>query len=206
MPLAGLTALLLQYRYLILFPLACFEGPIAAFVVGMLAAQGYFSLLLVYPLFVLADIIPDMVYYGLGRYGSRYAFVARNAAKLGIAADGASVVRALWHEHTAKTMVMTKYAYGLSTPFLISAGMVKLPFVTFVLYSLTISIPTQLALLLLGYYFSGSFGLVSTALERVGIGVTLVIIFAVLYYYFTKYMRRQVFEEEQTEKRHEQLS
>jgi membrane protein DedA with SNARE-associated domain len=204
MPLAGITALLLEFRYLILFPLACLEGPITAFVVGMLVAAGYFNPVVAYIIFIFGDVIPDTVYYALGRYGGRYDFVARNAAKLGIATRESSVVRALWHDHSAKTMLLSKFAYGLSTPLLISAGLVHMPFRRFLVYSFLISLGQYAVLMTLGYYFSSSFGLVSTTLERVGIGITAAILFAFMYYLFAKYMRSKVFLAEREEKSHEE--
>ena len=65
MDLAAIILLLEQYRYFILFPLACFEGPMVAFVAGTLIPLGYFSPLPLFAVLVLADVIPDISYYFL---------------------------------------------------------------------------------------------------------------------------------------------
>src|SRR5579859_2852137 len=69
--------LILVYRYWILFPLACFEGPITGFIIGTLVALGYFNVFAAYFLLVMGDIIPDTAYYLLGRYGEKGTFVKK---------------------------------------------------------------------------------------------------------------------------------
>ncbi|MDP3935351.1 MAG: hypothetical protein Q8Q46_04010, partial [Candidatus Giovannonibacteria bacterium] len=117
MNLETITQLLIQYRYLILFPLAAFEGPIVAFVVGILVAAGYFNPFIAYAILLFGDIIPDSIYYFIGRHGERKTFVARYGAKVGITEERFGVIKKLWHHHGFKTMFVSKLAYGLSTPF-----------------------------------------------------------------------------------------
>ena len=64
-----ITELILQYRYWILIPLSFIEGPVVAFVAGMLASMGYFNIYFLSALFFVRDVGLDGVYYAIGHFG-----------------------------------------------------------------------------------------------------------------------------------------
>jgi len=192
--------LLLEYRYWILFPLACFEGPITGFVVGTLVALGYFNPFLVFILLVLGDVIPDSVYYFVGKYGEKKSLITKYLGKIGVTPDHVGTIHNLWHVHTAKSMVFSKFAYGLSTPFLISAGVVNLGFKKFISYSLPISIVQYAVLMGLGYFFGATYyPIITQSVDGIGIVVVAVVVVAVVYYFFTNSMRKKFLQTGQVE-------
>jgi len=199
MPLDAITQLVMQYRYWILFPLAFMEGPILAFVLGSLSALGYFSILPSFVILLIGDLVPDTAYYLLGRYGERKTFISRYAKKIGIDAEHFEAVRRLWSKHPAKTTFLTKFAYGLSTPLLVSAGVIGMPLHRFLRYTVSISIIQYGVLLALGYNFGRSFALVSGTLEVVQLVAAGVAAVAVAYYFLMRYMRRKFMEEKARE-------
>lgn len=194
MSLEVITQLVLQYRYWILLPLAFMEGPILAFVLGSFSVLGYFNIFLSFLILLVGDLVPDAAYYFFGRYGERNELISRYARKIGIGAEHFDAVRRLWYKHPAKTMFLTKFAYGLSTPLLVSAGIIGIPFYRFVRLSVMISIIQYGVLLTLGYNFGRSFKLVSGTLELVQIAVAGIIVIAVAYYSLVRYMRRKFME------------
>ncbi len=113
MELATVIALLEQYRYIILFPIACIEGPMVAFLAGSLAALGYFNIFVLLPVLVLADVGPDIAYYFAGRYGGGSGKIARAMGRIGLTPERLEVVRDLWHRHPMQAMLITKFSYGL---------------------------------------------------------------------------------------------
>lgn len=195
-----ILSLIETYRYWVLLPLALFEGPITAFVVGMLVAFGYFNLFAVYAIMVLGDLIPDVIYFMFGRYGGKKDFIRRQFAKVGIKDEDIEVIRGLWANHGVKTMAFTKLAYGLSTPFLISAGLVGMPLRRFLTYTVSVSLVQYAIFLALGYYFSNSFGTVTNILENMQYLVAAVGVVALGYYFLTRYMRKRLLEEEREAK------
>ena len=196
MNLDWLLQIIAHYRYWILFPLACFEGPLISFAVGILAARGVFNPLAAYGLLIMGDVIPDTVYYYVGRYGKNTRFVKKILAKTGLERH-LERVHSLWYRHTGKTMFFSKLAYGLATPFLISSGMIGLPLPTFLLYAIPITVIQYGILMFGGYYFSNSFGFFSNTLEAIEILVAATVVVATLYYILTLYMRKKLLEEEQ---------
>ena len=192
-----LIHLIEQYRYWVLFPLAVFEGPVVSFVVGTLVALGYFDPYIALGVLILGDLIPDTGYYFLGRWGAGTALAKKYMAKLG----SMEIVRRLWHEHGGKTMFFSKLAYGLSTAFLVSAGLVQMPLRRFLRYALPITIIQYSALMFLGYHFGNSFGTVTNILDHIQIVIAAVIIVAIGYYFLTRYMRTRLLKEEEEEEK-----
>lgn len=196
MNLASLTHLILVYRYWILFPLACFEGPIVAFAVGALVALGYFTPLAAYLLLVFGDIIPDTAYYFLGRFGEKKNVIAKHFSKVGIGEAQLQTIRTLWFTHTGKTMFFSKLAYGLSTPFLISAGLFGLELKTFLRYALPVTFAQYAILMGLGYFFGASYYQVITeSFNGVGIVLAAAIVVGTAYFFFSRFMRDKLLEE-----------
>lgn len=191
--------LIQQYGYWVLFPLAFFEGPITAFVAGTFVALGYFNIYFAYAVMLLGDLIPDVAYYLFGRYGEQKTLINRYASRIGIKEEHFDAIRRLWQKHPGKTMFFSKLAYGLSTPFLVSAGLVGMSLQRFLLYAFPITVIQYAVLLTLGYYFGTSFKLVSNTVEIIQIGIGGVIVVAIAYYFLTRYMRKKLLREEAQE-------
>ena len=194
MELAAIIALLEQYRYLVLFPLAAVEGPILGFVSGSLLALGYFSLLPLYATLILADVIPDITYYFIGRFGKKKGLVERVGGKVGVTPERFETLHTLWHTHSVKAMMITKFSYGLSTPLLIIAGLVHLPLRRFVVLSTLLAMLQYGVLIALGYFLGDYFSEVEDFLTRIQIIVAGVVVVGVLYYLFTSSVRRKFWD------------
>jgi len=199
MDLAAIILLLEQYRYFILFPLACFEGPMVAFVAATLIPLGYFSPLPLFVVLVLADVIPDITYYFFGRWGREKSLIEKVGPKLRITPERFEVVRNLWHTHPFKTMAITKFAYGLSTPLLITAGLAHLPFNTFWRYSAVLAAFQYSVLIGLGYFFGGYFAAVESVFVRAEILVAAAAIVFGIYYFITRSVRSRFLTEDSAE-------
>lgn len=196
MELASIIALLEQYRYFVLFPLACFEGPMLGFITGSLMPLGYFSPLPLFATLMLADLIPDISYYFFGRWGKQKLLVERIGPKLRVTPERFELVRGLWHTHPFKTMMITKFAYGLSTPLLISAGLVQLPFGIFWRYSAILAAFQYSILMGLGYFFGGYFATVESAFVRAEILIAAVAVVFAGYYLITRRVRSEFLKKE----------
>ncbi len=196
----GALQLIIEYRYWILFPLAAFEGPVTGFIVGTLVALGYFNVIAAYSILLLGDIIPDVTYYFVGRFGEKKSFVKNILSKIGVAEEHFSIIRNLWLNHTGKTMFFSKLAYGLSTPFLISAGFIKLDFKKFMAYALPVTVAQYAILMAFGYYFGASYyETITSSFSGIGLVVAAVVVVAVAYAFFTRFMRRKLLQSEKTE-------
>jgi membrane-associated protein len=199
MDAAYLTHLLIEYRYWILFPLACFEGPLVSIAVGFAVGAGYFNPFIAYGILVLGDLIPDTGYYFVGRWGHRASFIKKYASKVGITEERFAIIERLWKKHPGKTMWTSKLAYGLSTPFLISSGLVDMPLQKFIYYALPITLIQYALLMTLGYFFGNSYTRIAGAFSGLETIIAAIVIGGGLYYLLTRFMREQLLQEEKEE-------
>ena len=185
-------ALLLAYRYFILFPLAMIEGPIVAFAAGVLVSLDYLAMIPTFTILILGDVIPDMAYYLFGEFGMNTRFMEKYMERNSKAATHLESYEKLWHEAPAKMMFMSKLAYGLSTLLLVSAGMVKVPIGKFFRLALVVTLFQYGILFFLGYHFGGAFA-ADRYFSYVGYAVaSLVILFIALFIIMKRYAKQKL--------------
>lgn len=188
------------YKYLALFALAFFEGPLVCLFAGFLVYSGNLSVIPTYITLVLGDFIPDVMYYYIGVLGDKTKFINKYRQKFSFINTKIELLAKLWHEHGRKTMFFSKLAYGLSTPFLISAGLVKMKIKRFVNLCLPITMIQHAIILTIGFYLGHSYFVGEKYLKLgylvVGIAVFVVII---LYMIFAKYAKKEIEEIEKEE-------
>ena len=193
---ASPVALLLAYRYWILFPLALVEGPVVSIIAGLLVARGTFALIPAYTIIFLGDAIPDALYYMFGRLSHRGDFLRRHGHRFGITEHRLAAMEHLWQHHTAKSVMLSKWAYGLSTVLLISAGLVRLPSRKYFSYVVPLAMAQSAVMLTIGYYFGSSYQIISRYIEGAGwIVAAGVVIFLVIYFFASRYARRIFLQE-----------
>lgn len=152
---AALIGAFQNYGYLALFPILAFGGPLAALAAGILASQGFFSPWLIWPMAVGADLVSDIFWYTLGRFGREriYLFIKNFFAVADIA-----VVRAerLFERHGNKIIFFSKATMGfgfLGQFMLTMQGFLKIPFRIFIFYNFLAGVVLSGAASFGGYYF-----------------------------------------------------
>lgn len=196
--------LLLKYKYLILFPIATFQGPIAALISGFLIFRGDFNFFIAYPILILGDVIPDTIYYLFGKYSRRNDLMCGVSKKCSLILGNMDIVRKLWMNHSKKLMALIKLAYGLSIPFLISAGFTKIPYRKFIKSVLYVSIIESGIIMGLGFLLGQSYRLGEEYLKYIFIIFTVMLVsFIAFHTGFAKYARRKIFRMEEEEATHQ---
>ncbi len=192
----SISGLIVAYRYWILLPLSFVEGPIIAFIAGTLASLGYFNVYILLVFFLIRDISVDALCYATGKYTAKTSFLRRWLHRLGITDEEMEDIRLLWNHHPGKTMFFSKLSYGVAAGLIIVAGMVEMPFNSFILYGSLIALTHYGTLLFLGYFFGSAFGTASAILEKIQYIVGGGIIIFTIYYFFKKYVTRRLQEAE----------
>ncbi len=186
-----LISLLSVYKYPIIFPLATFEGPVVALVVGFLVSTGLFSFWPAYFVMILGDLIPDSMFYLIGFYGNGTKVAKRYLSKSEFFSNHFPAVRRLWEEHPVKTMFFGKLAYGMALPFLITAGMTKMPFKKFFRITFPITLFQYGALMFIGDRLGSLYGTANKYIEWFYFGLAvLVVIF--IFIYLIRFARNKV--------------
>ena len=192
----GVIGLIIQYKYLILFPLAAVEGPAVSLVAGLLASMGYLELVPAFCMILMGDFLPDIGYYLIGRHARSRPFFDRFTTERAFVAKHLPVLETLWHEHGRKTMVISKLAYGLSTPLLMSAGFTNMPANRYVAYVLPISLLKCMVIMGLGYALVQSYMEAVKYLQNAGLMfAALAIAMVAGYVLLARRARRSFFEQ-----------
>jgi membrane-associated protein len=183
--------LILDYRYWIIFPLACLEGPLVAFVVGALAARDLFDIESAFGLLMLGDLVPDLACFLIGRRAARSGSFGR-WLKRGRIGRSTQVVSALWREHGVKTMVISKLSYGLSIPCLISAGLAGLPIWKLASYAIPVSLLQYAAFLTLGYFLGSHLREVASISQYAQLIAAAVVLLGILHVVVGSWLNRRL--------------
>ena len=189
-------ALILTYKYAILFPLAVIEGPILTVICGFLASLGIFDLVYLYPLFVVGDTVGDSLNYALGRYGT-HGILRRYGERLGMTAERQANLGSLYEEHFVKTVFASKLIHGLGFLGLIAAGSLRLPYGRFVMTCGLVSLLQAGGLLLLGYFFGHAYTQIGTYLNYYAATVSAVVVLIFFTWWLHGKRARQGVEVEQ---------
>lgn len=189
----SILSLLLTYRYFILFPLACFEGPVVSLVAGFLVHLGYFSILPAFLIMCAGDFVSDLLYYYIGRFGSQKKYLEKYSQRYKFIGNNFPALEKLWFDHSVKTMFFSKLAYGLSAPLLISAGLAKMPARKFISYAFLVTLSQYIIIMTIGYYLGYSYSYAIKYIKFTGILVAVaVIVFIVVYITIQKYARKKI--------------
>ncbi len=190
-------ALILTYRYWIIFPLAVIEGPILALLCGFLVRLGTFEIVPLFIIFYLADLIGDIVWYWVGRRWG-HSFIQRFGRFVSITEDHVATVKKIFHRYHTPILLVSKVTMGLGFPgaVLFTAGLARIPFFYYLMLNAIGQIVWTALLLAIGYYLgnlytsvNGVFGLVSS--------LALLVIAAAAIFGFARYVRSTITEKVQ---------
>ncbi len=182
-----------HYKYLALLVLAILEGPIVALVAGFLVRIGTLGLLPTMGILMLGDL-PDSICYAIGRYGAKKRNEKKNP-KLAKLQDWAEK---LWREHPTKAMFISKLAYGLSLPLLITAGMSKMKYREFIWRALIVTAFQYGVLMTVGYLLGNFYASAAPYIKDIQIGIAALAVVAIAAFFFIQYRVRTFVEKHET--------
>jgi membrane protein DedA with SNARE-associated domain len=158
--LASIIALLLEYKYALLFPIALVEGPMVSILGGFLASSHFLNVYLVLLVVLAGDLIFDSIYYGLGRYGGTRV-IKKYGRYLRINRKQVTKLERHFHSHTGKTLFIAKFTHGLGWAVLFSAGVAKVPYKKFILNNFCSAALKSTVLVIFGYYYGYAYQRIS---------------------------------------------
>jgi membrane protein DedA with SNARE-associated domain len=186
--------LLLQYKYLILFPLACVEGPIVSLAAGFLVYTKVLNPFIAYVVLVLGDFVPDTIIYFIGRLGDHKKIIQKYGEKIKMIKGGFRTVEHLWTHHPRKTTIFAKITFGMSLPFLLSAGLFRIPYKRFISYTLPVSFIQCATVLTIGYFVGKSYEIATSYLQYgyLIVSAVFLIILAIYIHLINRYSKIEI--------------
>ena len=145
-----LIALLGQYGYWVLLPIAVLEGPAITMVAGALVAAGQMDGVTACVLLILADLVGDLLYYALGRYGHG-PLAGRISKWLKVTPEKLARLEQRFRDNDWKLILIGK-TQGLGSVILYFAGASRMPFGRYMLLNLLGTVPKVIVFELIGYF------------------------------------------------------
>lgn len=164
-----------------IFPISLFEGQFSTLICWFLIWSGYFNLRIVFAIILAADIACDNMYYWIGRWFFRSKH-APTVDKSNFLSKRLHIMKQLWHDHPARTMVLGKNAYIISVAIVASAGMVKMPYHRFLMYSIPAAFVQPIVLLFIWYNLWSGYALANTYIQYPGIIIAIIMIIIMVVY------------------------
>lgn len=186
--LEGTVALLSAWGYAILLPVAIVEGPIVGIFAGFLVSLGQMNWLIVFLILFAGDMIGDVIYYYIGRWGHG-PWAHRVAARFGMTPERLQKFEAAFHKHAVKILLINK-TQALGSLTLYYAGAVRMPMRRFLWINVVGTVPKVILFEVIGYYFGESYRSLDTYIGYAG-WATLAIPVLLLagYYIFKRYSK-----------------
>ena len=185
---AALVGLVASYGYVLIFLLAIVEGPIVSIIAGFVASLGYLHIVVAYIVVVVSDLVGDLLFYGLGRWGGEPA-LRRWGRRLGITPERVARFESRFTRHRRKTLVIGKLTHAIGALVLVTAGIVRMSIAEFLTVNLLLTLPKSLLLVLVGYYFGRFYPQMSAYQSIVMVGL-LVVGLVALYLVFARMAAR----------------
>lgn len=178
--------------YILIAVLACAEGPWLSLIFGVLLRMSYFSFIPVYMSLIAGDLLGDAGWYYLGRrYGHR--FVLKYGKYFNVTERGVERMTRLFHRYKHSVLFLSKISngFGLAIVTLMTAGMVGIPFVRYMLVNLSGQLIWTGLLLGVGFFFTHLYITVHSLLGRVFLAAATVALIIVGIRYW-KYLRGRI--------------
>lgn len=188
-PLGKILSLLISYRYAVFFPLTIIEGPIVTIIAGFLSSLGYFNFLFLYIIALAGDLIGDVLYYSLGRWGS--SRLLSKASFLGINSGQLGKLERHFELHAGKTLLFGKWTQTVGAVILTAAGMSRMRFNKYIFFNAIGSIPKCFIFLIIGYYFGQAYAQINTYFGYAALSIILAIALAAGVYLFVKWFKKR---------------
>lgn len=175
--------------YILLFPIAIMEGPIITVISGFLVSLGIFNVFIVYGIIVLGDVLGDAFWYLLGRFGGNWRYTEPIKRFFKLTPERIEATRERFATHRYKMMMASKLLWGVGSAGLFTAGMVRIPYISFATTCLVVTMAQAAFFLTVGYYFGEAYEIIGQYLDYFA-SITLVVgcigIAAALWYVYNR--------------------
>jgi membrane-associated protein len=173
--------LLTKYKYLILFPLAVFEGPIITVIVGFLVKAAIFNPIFALLVIVPGDVTGDSIYYSIGRYSTK-SWLYKLANFLGV--NEAKIIKTedRFFKNPHKAIPLSKIMFGVGIAGLYLAGRSKIPYTKFLGICALTSIVQCSIYISIGYFFGYAYEQINSTFNYLAIGCITAAVAALLFY------------------------
>lgn len=155
-------------KYILIFIGTIFEGPVVMMISGFLYGLGKFDFLPMYLALVFGDFVADILWYCVGRFGTRDVLF-KYGHFLGITPEILAKVENKFNQYHEKILIISKLTMGMGFAFivLIVAGIFKVPFKSYVILNLIGGFIWTAIIVALGYFLGNIFLMITGPMKIV---------------------------------------
>lgn len=172
--LETVAALVAKHGLIFVAPVAVLEGPIVTVIAAWLAARGLFDLWSVAAVVIAADLLGDLGFYALGRWGLG-RLPARWRGRLGLDPGGMARLKGHFDTRGGRTLLLGKLTHSMGFAVLAAAGAGHMRLGRFLWFNLIGTLPKTLMFVALGYGFGAAYARIDHWIGRASL-----IVFALL--------------------------
>ncbi|MDZ7611253.1 MAG: DedA family protein [Candidatus Moranbacteria bacterium] len=173
------------WGYPLMFLIMIAEGPVATLAGAFLASMGIFNIYIVLALSIIADTIGDVLFYSAGYFGGHPAL--KKAEKFfRVKQSLLEGLKERFKESGAKIIFTVKATTGLCSITFVLAGVVRMNFKKFLLYSTLGGIIWSTILSGLGYFFGFAAKEVDNYIQYAGWVVFASVAALIVFFFFSK--------------------
>lgn len=140
------------HTYIILFLIMLVEGPIITAVAAYASSLGYFNIWMIFLISVLGNLIPDILFYWIGR-SSRVKSVEFFINKYFLSENSVKSMEKNLHLHFGKTFLVTKLCPMLPIPGILLSGFIRISFLRFIIVDIFFNLLYSVIFIIIGYIF-----------------------------------------------------
>lgn len=166
-------------------PMAVIEGPIVTVIAAYLAKLGYMTLLGVYLVCVVGDLVGDAMYYWIGRLGPAL-LPERWLVRLGMTDARTLALNGHFAEKGGRTLLLGKWTHSMGLPIMLASGAAKMNFSVYMWYNLVGSIPKTALFVAVGWFLGSAYSAVDTWIWRASLGLAVVVAVFALFLWHRK--------------------
>lgn len=156
--LPSLIAFLETSKYFIIFIGSFFEGTAVMMTSGILWHFGKVQFWPMYGALLAGDVLSDLVWYFLGRFGAR-RFVARWGHFINMTPAVVEKIERRFHHYHLQILVISKLTmgFGLAAAILATAGMLRVSLARYIIINVLCGFVWVFFVAVIGYYFGNLF-------------------------------------------------
>lgn len=157
---------------------------------GFMFKLGQFDFFPMYLLLVSGDLISDIGWYTLGRYGTR-SLLLKYGHYFGITSTLITKAEDSFNKYRLKILIISKLSMGMGLAFIVQivAGMFKVPFKHYVLINTAGGFVWTAFLVTIGYFLGNIFLLIPESMKII-FSVIILIILIIAIRYIRNYLRK----------------
>lgn len=166
-------------------PMAIIEGPIVTVIAAYLAKLGFMSILGVYLVCVLGDLVGDGMYYWIGRLGPAI-LSERWLARLGMTEARTLALEGHFANKGGRTLLLGKFTHSAGLPIMLASGAARMNFTLYMGYNLLGTLPKTAVFAGIGWFLGSAYTAVDAWIWRVSLALVMALLIGALIWWQRK--------------------